>query len=717
MKIKLDGEERICKTVLTMKPQHVTTLCALAGLIWAGTVRAEEVPQAGSTPPEGTPQTNEVVRVTAAPLPKYRVAENDSGSLIPMPPEKVPFTVDTLTEDFIRERNATDLDGLLALQPGIYQGGKTIMSRSSGTYTIRGFGGSEVLFNGVPLPMGAGSFLDPSLLERVDIVKGPVGGAYGGQSNDSDTRGAGGSILLTPKRASFVEDFYDFMVKGSYSKASGSRLKFTADVNKVLADEGFAVRVPLAYEWREPGWAPSGAGYGNVYSVAPSMAFRLTERLEMGLDLFYQYSNQPAYQGIRTLYGKPIMTGWDDTYTRPGDRMRFQTHGGTLRFDGEVTDWLTLRTRVSFLQNESRWSYRGPNSSANFNPANPATWYEPSEGDRLWRTFYAGQDAIFKWETGDVKHTLLTGVNFMRKEAQGWSYFTSGRSAVKSYSSGAQIKTGVLGQYVGEYRGLSLLAGVRGDWHDSINHETKWTVSPRLGVSYDILEEGKAILFANVSFTDTPNFNYEKNPGEGATGKKYLDNTWHAVQKEAGLRVNPFGSLWLAGTVFRIDQSNAPIQESTGSSYYVSDGKTYSRGVEFSATGNITDRWSIYFAYTYIDYYDKTNGLRFDRFPPHALSLWTSYKIEWLNDAVLGFGGRWRDDWEMTFRGTRAGSEYVAKSLLTFDASLDFPLYDNFTLGFAIRNIFDTRGIESARNLQAFANDGRTFELSLRWRF
>ena len=75
--------------------------------------------------------------VTAAPLPKYRVALNDSGTLIDLPPEKAPFTVDTLTEDFIRERNVTDLDQLLALQPGIYQGGKTMMSRNAGTYTIK----------------------------------------------------------------------------------------------------------------------------------------------------------------------------------------------------------------------------------------------------------------------------------------------------------------------------------------------------------------------------------------------------------------------------------------------------------------------------------------------------------------------------------------------------------------------------------------------------
>ena len=95
--------------------------------------------------------TNRVIVVSAAPLPKYRVAESEAATLVNLPTEKVPFTVDTLTEDFIRERNVTDLDQLLALQPGIYQGGKTMMSRNAGTYTIRGFGRNEVMLGGVPL--------------------------------------------------------------------------------------------------------------------------------------------------------------------------------------------------------------------------------------------------------------------------------------------------------------------------------------------------------------------------------------------------------------------------------------------------------------------------------------------------------------------------------------------------------------------------------------
>lgn len=658
---------------------------------------------------------SDVILVTAARLPKYRVAENSAATLVDMPPEKAPFTVDTLTSDFIRERNATDLDQLLALQPGIYQGGKTVMARQAGTYSIRGYSGSEVLLGGVPLVGGIATFLDPTLLERIDIVKGPVGGAYGSQMGSmSDLMGAGGTILLQTKQPSFEGDFTDLLFKGSYSRASGSRLKAAADVNRIYADDALAVRVPLAYEWRDPGWAPSGARHGQTVSAAPTLTVRLADRLNLGLDLFYQYSDQPAYQGIRTRYGKPYGSGWDDTYTRPGDRMRFMTHGGTVRLDGDVNDWLTLRTRLSFFQTENRYDYRGPYSNIGFDPNDPSKIYEYAAGDRLLRNWYAGQDAIVRFATGPLSHRLLLGVNATLKQNQGWSWFsTPDTSSEKT----RQSKLGFIAQDVAEWKGFSLLAGLRADWHDSVNHVHQWTFSPRAGISYDILEAGWAILFANVSLTDTPNFNLKRWPGNtGTAPSDYLDTTWRAVQKEAGIRINPTGSLWLAATLFRIDQTNAPIAMTdtvSGEGYYADDGKTYSQGVEFSASGDITDRWSLYLAYAYIDYYDKTNGLRFDRVPPHAVSLWTNYRVQALGDTVLGFGARWRDAWMMTFRGGPAGDDQIVKSLLTFDLTADVPITDTISLGLAVRNIFDTRGIESARNLQAFANDGRTFELTL----
>lgn len=669
-------------------------------------------------------QTNAVIVITAAPLPKYRVSTNDAGTLVDLPPEKSPFTVDTLTEDFIRERNVTDLDQLLALQPGIYQGGKTMMSRNAGTYTIRGFGRNEVLMGGVPLAGGAAIFMDPALLERVDIVKGPVGGAYGAQTTNSsmtDMGGSGGTILLTPKQASFEEDFTDLMTRASYSRSAGSRLKFTADLNRVDETESAAVRLPFAYEWREPGWAPSGARHGTMFSAAPSLSWKTAARLTTGLDLFYQYNDQPAYQGIRTAYGKPLLSGWDDTYTEAGDRMKFTTFGGTLRLDGELTDWVKTRTRASYFQTYTDYRYRGPFSNMGFPKRG---LYEWAAGDRIARNLYLGQDFIFEFETGDVEHTFLTGVNLFNKRNNGKGSFSSAGPVdldTLEATDESQLKLGLQAQDVMKWKGLALLTGIRADWHDSVNHAHAWTYSPRFGISYDILEEGKAFVYANASITENPNFNYKSSPSNAGTGRgDYLDTTWRAVQKEVGLRVNPVGSLWASAALFWIDQSNAPILmagNGPDDGYYSSDGKTSSRGFEFTLSGDITDNWSVYAAYAYSHYLDRNSGLHFDRYPPNAISFWTSYKAPWCYDAVFGFGARWRDDWLMTFRGSPAGEDQCVKSLLTFDASIDLPLSETFSLGCSLRNIFNSRGIESARNLQAFANDGRTFEIFLRWRF
>lgn len=685
---------------------------------------------------EAQPLENEefiIVIGNVATLPKYRPLINDAGTLVALPPEKAPFVVDSLTEDFIEDRNATDLDQLLSLQPGIYQGGKTMMSRHAGAYTIRGYGGSEVLLNGTPINGGAAIYMDPTLLESVHIVKGPAGGAYGSQSNStSDTLGGGGAILLRTKQASFEEDFVDLLFRGSTSKATGSRLKAMVDINQRTEDGRWAVRLPVAYEWRNPGWAPKGASNGTTFSAAPSLSFKATERLTLGVDALYQYSDQPAYQGVRIKNGKPVNMGWDGTYTRAEDYMKYQAHGFTLRADGDLTDWLETQTRFSFLQMNDRYDYRGPNSSHNKNYDLGFNWnnenalkpegfqgriagrYEYAQGDRLRRHYYFGQNFIFSFETGDIEHTFLFGFDALVKESNGWGFFGTTANYTKEFTRTAKV--GITVQEMLTWNGFTLIGGVRSDFHDNPQHLHEWAFSPRLGVAYDLMDEGWAILFANLTYTKTPNFNCKRYPDDSASSE-YLDGTWTSLQKEVGMRVNPIGSLWLSASAFRIDQTDTPVAmvDTAGESYYVEEGESKSQGFEFSASGDITENWSAYIAYAYTDY--TSGDVSFDRYPPHAISAWTSYKAEWCYDAVFGLGLRWRDDWEMTFRGQRADPMYHVDDLLTVDASVEVPLSEWASLSLTVRNLFNARGVESARNLQAFANDGRTFELTWKMSF
>ena len=99
-----------------------------------------------------------VVEGTA--LSRYRPATVNGATFTDVPPEELPTVVDTLTEDYIREHNPTDLHDLLRYVPGIETGGKSLLVRQPGTFSIRGMGGTEPALDGVMnIGRGAGLFL------------------------------------------------------------------------------------------------------------------------------------------------------------------------------------------------------------------------------------------------------------------------------------------------------------------------------------------------------------------------------------------------------------------------------------------------------------------------------------------------------------------------------------------------------------------------------
>ncbi len=151
---------------------------------------------------EGLPATNAVsdlgtVTVEADALSRYRPSAVSGGTFTDEPPERLPVTVDSLTEDFIREKNPTDMNDLLRWVPGIETGGTSLLVRQPGLFSIRGMGGTEPSFDGViPVGRGAGLFMDPFMMERVEVVKGPLAALSGGAGAQQNNNGAGGSINM-----------------------------------------------------------------------------------------------------------------------------------------------------------------------------------------------------------------------------------------------------------------------------------------------------------------------------------------------------------------------------------------------------------------------------------------------------------------------------------------------------------------------------------------
>jgi len=685
--------------------------------------RAEDDPVATNLPP---------IVVTATAISKYRVDVPES-SRIPFLAEESPQVVDVLTEDFIRDRNPTDLDNLLSFQPGIYTGGKTLLSRTAGQYTMRGLSGSQVLLNGVvPMPAGMGTFMDPALIERVELPKGPVGSVYGGQGSTLGPYGAGGSVVVYQKRARSDGAFGSAELRSSFSEGGGQRYRLLGDVNGAVAGESLWARLPLGIDFNRPFWLPRGYDWGQSYTLAPSLRWE-GEQVRMGVDSSIHHSDRPGYQGISIFRGKPRSEGpgapygWDTGLSLKDMRDNYLGITVLPWVEWDVTEELTLRTGGGLAWNSMTYDHVGPLSS----PPTAATPYEASTGAQITRNYSAYLHAAYTLETGPVTQTLVAGTD--------WTYQTRvGKSAwqgvaVPSYidrSTVASTTTTIekLGVFLNdgiECDDFRAVLGIRYNTYRSNEGNTAGAWSPRAGVSYLITPW--LIPFANVMFTSAPNF------GNIGTDGRELTDRWTAFQYEGGLRVAPVNDFWFTVSAFHITQDKTPLS-TTGSPNgpFESDGKTISQGIELSAVGNILRNWSVYAACALplIDFdnnkgfEDKRSDQKYDRFPPHAVSLYTTYQIEdtFLDGTVLGFGYRYRDSFDQTTRGMYQGPDYRIRAYNVFDASVEWPLpkawhAGDASLSFAIKNLFNERYVESARNMQCFIGDPRTFEIALRMRF
>lgn len=684
----------------------------------------EEVPNARRP---GTTTNNVVMELPAVvvrstPVSKYRAASVDTATFTGASPEQLPLVVDVLTTDFIQETAPLDIHDLLRYPPGIYTGGKTLQSRTAGQYTIRGMSGSEVTSGGtLPLPGFMGTFLDPTVLERIEIVKGPVGSTTGGAGSSLGAYGAGGSVNLILKEARLDQPFQRVGFRSMLGEDI-QRYRVSFDRNEPLAEENVALRLPGNFEYGKPYWLPKGHDWRQSWSLAPSILWRVNNRLRMGLNTTIQYTDQPGYQGIPIFRGKPWGEYDWDSYI-PGDNdMRDRYLGYTTQgwMDWNMTHSVLFRTGLGLAHADIESEHLGSSAYANPRTTLP---YSYSYYDIEMENWNVYERMIAEYDTAGIRHTTVAQADYLEKSTDRIGSFGDvastdvDRSLFQDVISDTSVhRYGGFVQDTLQWRWFRLLAGLRWDRHESQLGNEGDALSPRVGLSF--LPTGNIVLFGNVSKTESPNFGYMKSETEELT------SSWGARQYETGIRYAPREALWMSLSGYRIEQENTPSYNDR-TSYYEEEGRSESRGVEFSVNGDISKDWSVYAAYSYIDYEMEGEKVDFDRFPPHAVTLSTSYRLTSgpLDDVVLGMAYRYRAGYDATFRGQYVGEGYSFRENHVVDCSISSSLKSfggpkNWTLTLGVKNLFNEKYVESNRHYyQAFPGDPRIFEVAIHGAF
>lgn len=176
--------------------------------------------------------------------------------------------------------------------------------------------------------------------------------------------------------------------------------------------------------------------------------------------------------------------------------------------------------------------------------------------------------------------------------------------------------------------------------------------------------------------------------------------------------------LSVTGAIFRIEKTNLriPSDPSNNSAALVLDGLARVDGIELGIAGALTDKWSVFAGYSYLqsEIVKTSNRAELGRAlpstPHNNFNLWTSYAIT--PDFTIGGGAQYQDD---AFANT-TNTTYVP-SFWKFDAMAAYKVTRNSTLQLNVYNIGDAMYYAQYYSGHAVPASGRYASLTYRIRF
>ncbi|MBB3772539.1 iron complex outermembrane receptor protein [Angulomicrobium tetraedrale] len=563
------------------------------------------------------------------------VAERSStGTKTNTPLVETSQSISVITADQIRQQNALSLNEALRYTAGVIPESRGAISTRFDLFKIRGFDAATYL-NGLRLlKMNFVSpQIDPYLLERIDVLKGPTSVLYG----QAPTGGMVNQILKMPLAEPSHEVGVD-IGNFAYRRA-------VADLSGPVGKDG-----TLLYRVAAVG----SAGDGQIedtsaerFAVAPSLTWTPSSQTSLTLTAFYQRDPEAnSYAGVPSVgsavfnpkgviprdfnVGEPDIEQFDRTQASLG-----------YRFEHAVDDTLVVRANGQWFGTELDYAgVYGRSLGADNQTLSRSVTYSHDE-----LSSFAFDNQIEKqFDTGALRHTLLVGF-----DAQAYDgFYNSGTGTAPSinifnpvYGKAVTMptlrRTDVDGTQYGLYAQDQIRFGnwiatlaVRQDWAESTTRSTTLqkqndsAPSTRFGLLYHF-DNGLApyVSYAE-SFTPLAGTDFNGDAFEPEQGTQY----------EAGIKYQPPGTdILITAAYFDLTRENLLTSDLAHIGYSVQIGEARSRGFEFEAKAELQDGWSMLAAYTRLDtrYTQDNSGLQGlvpVGVPDDMASLWVHYDVQ-----------------------------------------------------------------------------------------
>lgn len=210
--------------------------------------------------------------------------------------------------------------------------------------TIRGFSNATGMRNG--MVTSAIVPLNPAILERIEVIKGPSGTLFGSNRNTT----FGGLYNYVTKRP------YDhFGGNVSFTGGSFEFARFTADVNAPLNDEHTLLFRLNAAAQTEGSFQDQG--YAKNYTIAPSFSYQVNNRLNFLLDVEITRGNFATgtyavsdFKNVKARSFKDLNIGYKRSYINNGADISNGINNIQGKITYKISDAWTSETNYLFSE-------------------------------------------------------------------------------------------------------------------------------------------------------------------------------------------------------------------------------------------------------------------------------------------------------------------------------------------------------------------------------
>ncbi|EFE7695586.1 TPA: ferrichrome porin FhuA [Escherichia coli] len=727
----------------TAQPKH--SLRKIAVVVATAVSGMSVYAQAAVEPKEDT------ITVTAAPAPQesawgpaatIAARQSATGTKTDTPIQKVPQSISVVTAEEMALHQPKSVKEALSYTPGVAVGTRG----ASNTYDyliIRGFaadGQSQNNYlNGLKMQ---GNFyndavIDPYMLERAEIMRGPVSVLYGKSS-------PGGLLNMVSKRPT-TEPLKEIQFKAG----TDSLFQTGFDFSDALDDDG-------VYSYRLTGIARSAnaqqkGAEEQRYAIAPAFTWRPDDKTNFTFLSYFQNEPETGYYGwlpkegtVEPLpNGKRLPTDFNEgaknnTYSRNEKMVGYS-------FDHEFNDTFTVRQNLRFAQNKvsqkSVYGY-GMCSDPLYTKdddalkASPCLSIPQSEWNyTLTRQYVIDNEKLenfsvdtqlqSKFATGSVEHTLLTGVDFMRMRNDIDSWFGYAGSVAPSdiynldrsdFDFGAhpdpsgpyrvllkQKQTGLYVQDQAQWDKVLVTLGGRYDWAEQSSFNRDYGNKSDRDDKQFTWRGGVNYLFDNGV---TPYFSYSESfePASLTDANGDLFAPSKGKQYEVGVKYVPEDRpIVLTGALYQLTKTNNLMADPNNPNFSIEGGEIRARGVELEAKAALSASVNVVGSYTYTDAEYTTDttykGNTPAQVPKHMASLWADYTFfdGPLSGLTLGTGGRYTgSSYGDPANSFKVGSYTVVDALVRYDLARVGMAGSNVALH--VNNLFDREYVASCFN-------------------